>query len=43
MRQLNCQTEELLPEEKNFIKEYLAFTKYRKDQDKDQDTKGENS
>ena len=33
MRQLNCQTEELLPEEKNFIKEYLAFTKYRKDQD----------
>lgn len=30
IRQLNCQTEELLPKEKEFIKEYIAFTQYRK-------------
>lgn len=28
--QLNCQNAELLPQEKEFIKEYLAFTEYRK-------------
>ena len=30
IRQLNCHTGELQPEEKSFIKEYLAFTDYRK-------------
>lgn len=30
LRQLDCQSEKLLPEEKGFIKEYLAFTEYRK-------------
>ena len=30
IRQLNCQTEELLPKEKEFIKEYIEFTEYRK-------------
>lgn len=30
LRQLDCQSGELLPEEKVFIKEYLAFTEYRK-------------
>ncbi|WP_340021766.1 helix-turn-helix transcriptional regulator [Paenibacillus sp. FSL K6-1096] len=34
IRQLNCHTGELLPEEKHFIKEYLAFTDYRKRMDK---------
>ena len=29
-RQLNCQSGELLPSEKEFIKEYIAFTEYRK-------------
>lgn len=37
IRQLNCHTAELLPEEKNFIKEYLAFTDYRKRTDKNRD------
>lgn len=37
IRQLNCHTGELLPEEKNFIKEYLAFTEYRKRLDKNRD------
>ncbi|MBW4083424.1 helix-turn-helix domain-containing protein [Paenibacillus sp. S150] len=30
MGQLNCQSDELLAEEQNFIKEYIAFTQYRK-------------
>ncbi|AIQ39679.1 helix-turn-helix transcriptional regulator [Paenibacillus sp. FSL R7-0297] len=30
MRQLNCQTDELLQKEKEFIKEYIEFTEYRK-------------
>ncbi|KGE19061.1 helix-turn-helix domain-containing protein [Paenibacillus wynnii] len=30
IRQLDCQTDELLPSEKEFIKEYIAFTEYRK-------------
>lgn len=30
IRQLNCQTDELLPKEKEFIKEYIEFTEYRK-------------
>ncbi|SET95638.1 helix-turn-helix domain-containing protein [Paenibacillus sp. NFR01] len=29
-RQLDCQMDELLPEEQAFIKEYLAFAEYRK-------------
>lgn len=28
--QLNCQTDELLPKEKEFIREYIEFTEYRK-------------
>lgn len=30
MRQLSCQSEELLPKEQEFIKEYIAFTRYRR-------------
>lgn len=30
MRQYNCQSKELLPKEQEFIKEYIEFTKYRK-------------
>ncbi|WP_342424181.1 helix-turn-helix transcriptional regulator [Paenibacillus sp. FSL E2-0178] len=30
IRQLNCQTDELLQKEKEFIKEYIEFTEYRK-------------
>lgn len=30
IRQLDCQSDELLPKEKEFIKEYIAFTQYRK-------------
>ncbi|MNC03644.1 putative HTH-type transcriptional regulator [compost metagenome] len=30
MRQLSCHSEELLPKEQEFIKEYIAFTRYRK-------------
>jgi transcriptional regulator with XRE-family HTH domain len=30
VRQLDCQSGELLPSEKEFIKEYIAFTEYRK-------------
>lgn len=30
LRQLNCQTDGLLPDEKAFIKEYIEFTEYRK-------------
>lgn len=30
IRQLNCQSEELLPKEKEFIKEYIEFTEYRR-------------
>ncbi|WP_342564658.1 helix-turn-helix domain-containing protein [Paenibacillus sp. FSL R7-0345] len=29
-RQLSCQSEELLPKEQEFIKEYIAFTRYRR-------------
>ena len=28
--QLDCQSDSLLPKEKEFIKEYIAFTRYRK-------------
>lgn len=28
--QLDCQTDELLPKEREFIKEYIEFTEYRK-------------
>jgi transcriptional regulator with XRE-family HTH domain len=30
IRQLKCQTDELLPNEMEFIKEYIEFTEYRK-------------
>ncbi|WP_379132447.1 helix-turn-helix domain-containing protein [Paenibacillus sp. sgz500958] len=30
LRQLDCHSDSLLPEEKNFIKEYLAFAEYRR-------------
>lgn len=30
IRQLNCQSDELLPNEKEFIKEYIAFAQYRR-------------
>ncbi|WP_238652496.1 helix-turn-helix domain-containing protein [Paenibacillus piscarius] len=37
IRQPSCHPTELLPEQKNFIKEYLAFTEYRKRLDKNRD------
>ncbi|MNO13044.1 HTH-type transcriptional regulator ImmR [compost metagenome] len=38
MGQLNCQSGELLPEEQNFIKEYIAFTQYRKQKETEENS-----
>jgi len=38
MRQLNCHNNELLPEEQNFIKEYIAFTQYRKQKEMEENS-----
>ncbi|OKP98938.1 helix-turn-helix domain-containing protein [Paenibacillus sp. P46E] len=38
IRQLNCQSNELLPEEQNFIKEYIAFTQYRKQKEMEENS-----
>jgi transcriptional regulator with XRE-family HTH domain len=38
MGQLNCQSDELLPKEKEFIKEYIAFTQYRKLKETDENS-----
>ncbi|WNS41044.1 helix-turn-helix domain-containing protein [Paenibacillus sp. MMS20-IR301] len=38
IRQLNCQTDELLPKEKEFIKEYIEFTEYRKRKEMDENS-----
>ncbi|AIQ11735.1 helix-turn-helix domain-containing protein [Paenibacillus durus] len=36
IRQSNCHIDELQPQEKEFIKEYLAFTEYRRRKQEDQ-------